>query len=289
MEMNLMIPSTLGELQSCLDCASDATQFISGGTDMILKFRENGFGETHLIDLSGVSELKYITLTVNEIKIGALTTLSTLINSDLLKKHAPMLCSAADQVGSTQIRNAATIGGNVANAFAGADLIPPLFALDACVDLLGKNGLKRSVGIQEFLIGNRKNVLETGEVIEQIRFMKQSGTQYFGKVGSRSRVTISKLNMAAFVSVEENTVTSARVAFGALGSTAFLSELTQTYLIGKKLDDLKFEALSEVMTKQVDDSIPTRSSRVYKRDAVHSLAEDLFRMIQKDFEVQYGS
>ncbi len=285
MEMNLMIPSNLEELQSCLDQASVDTKFISGGTDMILKFREEGFGDTHLIDLSGLNELKYIQESETEIRIGALTTLSTIVYSEILNGFAPMLSCAADQVGSTQIRNAATIGGNVANSFAGADLIPPLFALNAEVVIAGKNQSTRTVNIGDFLISNRKNVLETGEMIKEIQFKKQMGVQYFGKVGSRSRVTISKLNMAAFVELENKTVKSSRVALGALGSTAFLSETTQAFLKDQKADELDFEALKEVMTKQVDEAIPTRNSRIYKRDAVHSLAEGLFKMIQKDTEV----
>jgi len=283
--MNLLTPDTLVELQSCLDHAHDDARFISGGTDMIIKFRETGFGQTTVIDLSGVSELKYIKENKTEVVIGALTTLSTIVYSELLKDLAPMLCSAADQVGSTQIRNAATIGGNVANAFAGADLIPPLVALDATIDTLGKNGFTRSLAIGDFLIGNRKNALLPGEVISQVRFKKQKGIQYFGKVGSRSRVTISKLNMAAFVEIEDALIKSARVAFGALGSTAFLSDKTQAYLIGKRADKLEFSELSAVMTQQVDEAIPTRQSRIYKRDAVRSLAADLHEMIQKDSEV----
>jgi len=283
--MNLLTPDTLVELQSCLDHAHDDVSFISGGTDMILKFRETGFCQTTVVDLSGVSELKYIEEKEDEVVIGALTTLSTIVYSELLKDRAPMLCSAADQVGSTQIRNAATIGGNVANAFAGADLIPPLVALDATIDTLGKNGSVRSLSIGDFLIGNRKNALLPGEVVSQVRFKKQKGVQYFGKIGSRSRVTISKLNMAAFIEIEDSLVKSARVAFGALGSTAFLSDMTQAYLIGKRADTLDFSELSAVMTQQVDEAIPTRQSRIYKRDAVRSLAADLREMIQKDSEV----
>lgn len=285
MEMQLMTPDSLVMLTSCLDHATDETQFISGGTDMILKFREEGFGSAHVIDLSGINELKYIKETDEEVCIGALTTLSTLVYSDLLSQHAPMLSCAADQVGSTQIRNAATIGGNVANSFAGADLIPPLFALDAVVDTLGKKGSERSVPIRAFLTGNRKNVLESGEMIRQVRFQKKSGAQFFGKIGSRSRVTISKLNMASFIDVQGGKVVAADVAFGALGSTAFLSKRATDCLLGKNVEDIDFDQLKAALIEQVDEAIPTRQSRIYKRDAVVSLADGLIKSIQSDCEV----
>jgi len=283
--MQLMTPDSLVMLNSCLDHATEDTLFISGGTDMILKFREEGFGTSQVIDLSGLSELKYITETENEVCIGALTTLSTLVYSDVLKAHAPMLSCAADQVGSTQIRNAATIGGNVANSFAGADLIPPLFALNAQVDTLGKKGVKRSIPVRDFVTGNRKNMLEAGEVICQVRFEKKRGAQFFGKIGSRSRVTISKLNMASFVQVENGKIMSAEVAFGALGASAFLSEGAQTCLVGQSVNEIDFDKLSAALIQQVDDAIPTRKSRIYKRDAVVSLADGLLKSVRSECEV----
>ena len=285
MEMQLMTPDTLVMLTSCLDHATEKTEFISGGTDMILKFREQGYGNSQVIDLTGLEELKYIQESEEEICIGALTTLNTLVYSDLLKEHAPMLSCAADQVGSTQIRNAATIGGNVANAFAGADLIPPLIALNAVVDTLGKKGAKRAVPIREFLTGNRKNVLEAGEMIRQVRFTKKSGSQYFGKIGSRSRVTISKLNMASFIEIEDKKIVSADIALGALGATAFLSESVSDCLVGQKINALDFEKLKVALIEQVDQAIPTRQSRIYKRDAVVSLADGLIKSILSDCEV----
>ncbi len=285
--MKLMTPDSLSVLDDCLIQASEDTRMISGGTDMLINLQKNGFTTVSLIDLSGVRELKYISAEGAEVCIGALATLRMISDSKVLSEIAPALCSAADKVGSTQIRNAATIGGNVANAFAGADLIPPLLALDAMVDTLGKGRIKRSIPIGDFVIGNRKNALQTGEIVTQIRFKRPESIQYFGKIGSRSRVTISKLNMAASITCDKGIIDTARIAFGALGATAFLSEAVSQFLQGKAPDEVDVKALADVMRSVVDEAIPTRSSRHYKRDAVRALANGLCCAMAEKCEVQY--
>ncbi len=287
MAVALLTPDSIDMLEKCLLEATPDTQIISGGTDMLIHLRKNGFSDARLIDLSGVQELKFIKEDVDTITIGALTTLNTIAWSKTIQDHLPALCTAADQVGSTQIRNAATIGGNVANAFAGADLIPPLVALSAQIDILGKQGTRRSLPINEFICGNRKNILEPGEVIEQIRVDKKNTVQYFGKIGSRSRVTISKINMAAVLEIDVQVIKRANIVFGALGASAFSSSHVQVYLQGKVTSDISFEALSEIMKKQVDDAIPTRASRHYKREAVKALAAGLMDAIATKCEVAH--
>lgn len=287
MGMALLTPDSIDMLGACLQEATPDTQIISGGTDMLIHLRQHGFEGAKLIDLSGVQELKFIKEDTPSIQIGALTTLNTIAWSKVLQEHVPALCAAADQVGSTQIRNSATIGGNVANAFAGADLIPPLIALGAQIDILGKQGIRRSVSIDDFICGNRKNTLEPGEVIEQIRIDKKNTLQYFGKIGSRSRVTISKLNMAAVIETEGSTITKSSIVFGALGARAFNSTSVQTYLKGKEISDITLDALSEVMKQQVDDAIPTRASRHYKREAVKALAAGLIDALASECEVAH--
>lgn len=285
MKEKLLIPGNIEELQENLNRADENTRFISGGTDMILNLRKNGFGDLSVIDLSGISELKYIVEKDDIIMIGAGMTLSSIAENEIIKRHAPMLAKAADSVGSTQIRNAATIGGNVANSFAGADLIPPLIALKTELLLLGKNSNRRTVKIEEFLLGNRKNCLEIGEIVSEIRFLKPSSIQYFGKIGSRSRVTISKLNMAASIVVEEGIIKSSDIVFGAIGTTAFRSSKIENFLNGKEIKKIDLYEMSESFTDQVDEAIPGRASRVYKREAIISLATELHRKLNMEVEI----
>jgi CO/xanthine dehydrogenase FAD-binding subunit len=285
MREKLLIPKTIEELKENLNKSDERTKFISGGTDMILKLKKNGFEEITLIDLSGVSELKYIEEKDGKVFIGAGTTLSEISENSIIKKYAKLLEKAADSVGSTQIRNAATIGGNIANSFAGADLIPPLIAMEAELLLLGKYGNERIVKIEDFLLGNRKNILETGEMVFEVIFNKPYDLQYFGKIGSRSRVTISKLNMAANILIENDNIKDSKIVFGALGSTAFKSLKIAEFMNGKNLTDLDLCEFKKIFTLQVDEAIPNRASRIYKREAVTSLAEELYGILKMEVEV----
>jgi len=285
MREKLLIPNTIEELKKNLNESDERTKFISGGTDMILNLKKNGFEGITLIDLSGISELKYIEEKDEKIFIGAGTTLSEISENSIIKKYAKLLEKAADSVGSTQIRNAATIGGNIANSFAGADLIPPLIAMETELLLLGKYGKKRIVKIEDFLLENRKNILEIGEMVLEVIFNKPYEFQYFGKIGSRSRVTISKLNMAANILIENNQIKCSKIVFGALGSTAFKSLKIVEFMNGKMLNDLDLCEFKKIFTLQVDEAIPNRASRIYKREAVTSLAEELYGILKMEVEV----
>lgn len=270
-------PKTLSELKENLSQIDTLGCFLSGCTDMVLHMKKHG-SPKDLIDLSGVTDLKGITID-EDIYIGAGTTLTEIIESDILQVHAPILCQAADQVGSTQIRNAATIGGNVANAFAGADMIPPLFVLDAKVHILSTSKV-RKMSIQEFILNNRVNALEIGEVILGLSFTPLAYKSYFGKIGSRSRVTISKLNMAAVVLLDDNKIKDIRLAFGALGTTAFREASLEAYFKGQTIDALK----TDKFTQLVDERIPTRSSRHYKRHAIQALSHELYEELRGAYE-----
>jgi len=285
MREKLLTPETVEELQKALDKSDKNTKFISGGTDMILNLKKMESDGITLIDLSRIKEFKYIMEKDDEIFIGACTTLSEISENSIIKKHASFLAKAADSVGSTQIRNVATIGGNIANSFAGADLIPPLIAMEAKLVLLGKSEVKRIIKIKDFLLGNRKNSLDTGEIMTEIILRKPYKIQYFGKIGSRSRVTISKLNMAANILVEDNEIKFSKIVFGSLGGTAFESTKIVSFIKGKRLDKLNLDEFEKVFVEQVDEAIPERSSRIYKREAVISLARELYGILQMEVEV----
>lgn len=261
-------PKTLTELKENLSQIHTLNCFLSGCTDMVLKMKKDGTPEK-MIDLSYLDALKGISYDDN-LFIGAGTTLTEIIESDLIKKHAPILCLAADQVGSTQIRNTATIGGNIANAFAGADMIPPLYALEANIHIYGKEG-ERVMKIQDFIIDNRVNALQIGEIVSGISFKPLDYNYYFGKIGSRTRVTISKLNMAALVDVKDDVIKDIKLSFGALGKTAFRAENIESQLMGQPIHAIH----DELFMNLVDEKIPTRASRHYKREAIKALVYEL--------------
>ncbi|WZL73837.1 FAD binding domain-containing protein [Clostridiaceae bacterium 35-E11] len=284
-EMIMKTPNTIKELTEALKDVDNNTYLISGGTDLIIKFRKDRIHSATVIDLKGIKELSYIKEEDGCIKIGAGTTFTEIGDHPLLQNHAACLVEGVCQIGSTQIRNVATIGGNVANAFAGADAIPGLIAMDAKVKVLNAQGETYVKEVEQILLGAGKNSLKPDEAIIEI-IIPALGKDYqsaFAKVGSRSRVTIAKMNIAAVVKVNEDNqmIEDVRIVLGALGPKAFRSSMVENILIGKKISEGVAAAFTDALTKQVDLAIPGRKSRVYKREAVKGLGDEIYHKLFK--------
>ena len=129
-------PSNINGLVECLKGADEDTYLISGGTDFIIKMRDNPLLNGTIVDLKGIKELNYIKIKDDFILIGANTTFTEIAENCAIKSHAKALSLAALNVGSTQIRNVATLAGNLANAAPAADSIPALIALGAEIKVI---------------------------------------------------------------------------------------------------------------------------------------------------------
>jgi len=282
-EMIMKTPDSLMQLKHCLREADKNTYLISGGTDLIIKIRQKKIHAKTIIDLTGIEELKYIRVIDENICIGSNTTFTEIIKSDILGAHCKCLVEAAGQVGSTQIRNTATIGGNVANAFAGADAIPALMVLDTRIKIMNSRGEVSVKALDDLVLGLGKNSLEFDEVILEIQIPMplENCITAFGKVGSRTRVTIAKLNMAIKLTIDSGKILDAEVVLGALGPKAFRSLLAEGVLKGRRLDEQLKADLHIALAEQVDISIAGRSSRPYKSEAIKGLADEVIDKLLK--------
>lgn len=280
MTMKAETPKNLEELKSLLKNIDDNTYFIAGGTDFIIKMREKGLYNINVIDLSGMEELKYIKEEDNFLKIGANTTFSEIEYNPTVNKYFKCLKESAEKVGSTQIRNTATMAGNIANASPAADSIPALLSLGAEVKTLNKYAQENIRKLDDVVSGLHKNNLELGEVITEILVplkYKEYNTS-FVKVGSRSSVTISKLSISIALKYEDR-MQDVKVAIGSLGPKAFRSKIAEELLEGKVFTQELLEEFKDTLQRQVDLSIPTRESRPYKREAIRGIGGDVLKNI----------
>ncbi len=272
MENNVVQPTTLKALAETLSIAGKKI-FVAGGTDVMIRLRLHGSGPLTVIDLSKMTSLRSCHSNEMGLRIGALCTMTELSESPLIQGSAGVLAYAAAQVGSTQIRNRATVGGNVANAAQCADTIPALVALDADVELMNRDGVVRSLPVEDFVVGIGKTLITEQEVITGFfvpsRSLNLCGG--YGKIGSRKTVTIAKVNGAGVFRIEEGRVTYARTAFGSLGKRSFFSDHVSTGLVGMTLNQLQDEAYMDFFVEQVDRAIPGRDSLAYKRSAVRAV------------------
>lgn len=276
--LSFLTPSNMEELQQCLRMADERTKFISGGTDLIIKLRKNINEDWKLIDLSGVAELDYIKEDGKIIRIGACTTFAKLASSPVIKKYGRCLSLAAAEVGSVQIRNRATIGGNIANASPAADSLAPLSVLGAKALLMDRQGNKTVCEIDNLISGVGKNNLDVGQIILEIFFpVNENLVSSFVKLGSRKKVSISRLSItiAAEYNNQEQHLNNVRVAIGAVGPIPLKAVKSASLIDEKDISSEVMESFSESLAEEVEEAIKGRSSMPYKRKAVIGLGKDL--------------
>lgn len=160
----LLQPRTLSQLTEALGTRGRLL-VAAGGTDLLVRLRLHPSGEATVLDLSAMSDLRGVTEEGAFLRIGAMTTLTALNQCPLAQSRVPVLAEAAGMVGSTQIRNRATVGGNVANAAQCADTIPALIALEAEAELMNSAGALRRVPVADFVTGIGRTLITEHEVL----------------------------------------------------------------------------------------------------------------------------
>lgn len=277
----VLTPGSLPELQAALGRATPNSRVLAGGTDLVIAMHENRCKPDLVIDLWGVKELTFVKLERGHIHIGATSTFTRLKEDELVGKYALCLAEAAAGIGSNQIRNSATIGGNIGNASPAGDTLPALMALGAVIRVLDSTGHIEEKTVDEIVMGPGKTSLKCDQVITEVVF-PVPGASYlstFVKVGSRSTVTIAKLNMALAVKYDSgsNTIWDVRLGLGAIGAKAFRDFRVESILNGQKADEKLARVLGEELCETVQRAIPGRYSLPYKKEAIKGLARDAWR------------
>lgn len=202
---NLLSAHTIKETLDCLS-QGKSVQVLAGGTDLLVNLHKaNSRLESFetLLDISHISELNFIKKNEDSIEIGPLVTHSTLASASCIRHHFSFLAQAAQTIGSTQIRNRGTIGGNIVNASPAADLLPPLIALKSKVECSSKKR-KRVLPLEEFLTGPYQTRLLLDELLTKI-IIPLPGEHYyayFQKIGRRKAMSISRLSLALMVKID---------------------------------------------------------------------------------------
>lgn len=194
MNFRLFRPMTLSEAVQ-IQNETDG-EYLAGGTvSLVNRHHGKKIGDVQ-ISLDRIGELREIVLTEGWLSIGSMVTMDELEQSEHVKKYAKALWTAASQVGGPQIRNRATLGGNLAAASPSSDCAPPLLALNASLKVCGRNG-EREIPVRDFFKGYLSHALSEDEIITSIRIPITPGAvSVFRKVGKRNALSVSCLNMA---------------------------------------------------------------------------------------------
>ena len=266
--MRYIRPNTLDEATNIF--ASGEFKILAGGTDLYPALKDRPI-EADILDISRIPDIRGIRKTETGWRIGACTTWSDIARAALPDCFGG-LQMAAREIGSIQIQNVGTIGGNLCNASPAADSIPPLLTLDAVVDIATETGI-RTLELPEFLLGLRKTALKPNEFVSAIYIPDQSGYSSFQKIGARKFLVISIAMVAIVLEMEsEQTIKSTRIAIGSCSPVAQRMKELELSLIGAKLNRKTLSARVEPKLFQVLSPIDDiRGDRDYRLDAVQEL------------------
>ena len=262
---------------------------IAGGTDLIVDIRKENVrakGFKRLLDISGLKELEFIKKERDHVVLGALSTHTSLIESPIIDQHFPLLASAAKTIGSPQIRNRGTIGGNINNASPAADLLPPLIALKAQVKLCSVRG-ERTMSLEEFLAGPYKTNRQSDELMTEVHIplVSEDYLGNFQKIGRRKAMNIARLNLAILLGINDGTIFDPRVVPGAATAYPIRFGKVEEAISGKDIKDIDPAEIGELASEEMVSFTGVRWSTPYKRVALASLVKRALESIFQEAKV----
>jgi CO/xanthine dehydrogenase FAD-binding subunit len=276
--MELLQPATWAEALDAQAAHPDAVP-ISGGTDLMVELNFDRRRPEHIVDLARVAELNEWAPEDGHLRIGAGVTYTRLI--DELGDRLPGLAIAARTVGSPQIRNRGTVGGNLGTASPAGDGLPPLYVSDAEIEVASRDGGARRIPIGEFVVGPKRNALRPGELIAAYHLPAAEGPQQYAKIGTRNAMVIAVCSLALVLHPEQRRVAA---CIGSAGPTPIRATEAEAFIGGvleerglwdapAPLDELvlrRFGELVEIAAKPISD---VRGTAAYRSYAVGKLAQ----------------
>lgn len=267
-------PENLKQLRQLLENPSLNAAIVAGGTDLIIQMQQKEIEEEGLIYLGRIAELKKIKKREGQVFIGACCTMTELSEHKLLTGGLGVLSEAAGGVGSLQVRNRATIGGNIAHGSAAADLAAPLMCLNAKAVIL-QEGKVVKIPVDSFIVGDKMTRLGRLDVILGflIPLPEEGWNSHYYKLGFRKKVSISRFGIAISMKLEHGIVEDASVFIGAIGPKAVRMADIEQLLYKKPLTDLLIKETGKLLSSYIGST----SKRKYKMWASGSVMEDAFR------------
>jgi carbon-monoxide dehydrogenase medium subunit len=253
------------------------SRVLAGGTDLLVDLKTGRVGAEALVDIGAIRELRGVEDLGDRIRIGAATRLQEIVGSDVVARELPLLRNAVESMGSWQIRNLATVGGNLCNASPAADTAPPLLAYEAELVIVGPRGT-RVVPITKFFTGYRRTALEEGEILKEIVIGKRtwSGWSYI-KLGRRSGFTLSIVSVAVLTSTRGGVLEDVRIALGSVAPTPIRAYRAEGYLRGREVSLEVLERAAEIAREEVSPIDDVRASAWYRREMVYRLTLDALK------------
>ncbi|ACO84164.1 xanthine dehydrogenase FAD-binding subunit XdhB [Clostridium botulinum] len=269
----ILEPKTLEKALELLS-EHDNLTVIAGGTDVLVKLHEERFNSLNLISIRNIESLNEIKVIENgSIEIGAMATFSEIFRDDIVNKNIPILAEAAVSMGGPQIRNMATIGGNICNGAVSGDSAPSLFALNSKLRLKSKNG-ERIVKIKDFYIGPGQVDIRKDEILISIIIEKKDYENKYGnyiKFASRNAMDIALMGVAVLVEVKNKKFEDLRIALGVSGPTPIRCEIAEAEGKHMKVTDENIRLIGNLALKSSKAIDFWNASKEFKEHLIQEL------------------
>ena len=267
-------PKKIEEALEILSGYGKELKVIAGGTDLLVQYYDRLYEINGWLDLKNIQELKEIKINKNQMIIGAMVTHTQLEKSEDIKKYFPVLSQAAADIGSPQIRNRGTIGGNIVNASPAGDLLAPLMAYEAKFKLLSVQK-EAIISAEAFFIGPKKTILEPAQLLTRIILPLQSERTYgcWIKIGKRKALIIATITLALVVEMAEDnkTVKDVRTCLGSVAPTPIEIKEVKKKMVGKKFNQLDFTELGQIVEDKISPIDDIRGTREYRKDVAKEI------------------
>ncbi len=269
-EFEYFKPDSIKETISILSRYGGKAQILNGGTDLIVGIRDKIIQPEYVVDIKAIPQLNKITYSEQDgLHIGATVTLNEISDSKVIQRNYPILAEVCKTVGSYQVRNRATLVGNICNASPAADTAPPLLVLEAKVNIIGPTG-EKIVPINEFFTGVKKNILERGEIVTSVTVppIKDEWTGVYLKQGRRKDVDLATVGVAVVCIRNE-----IRIALGAVAPIPIRAFKTEELLRGKTIDESILEKAGKSSLTEVSPISDVRSTQEYREEIIKVLVK----------------
>jgi CO/xanthine dehydrogenase FAD-binding subunit len=249
---------------------------LAGGTNLLVNIRAGTIQPRIVLDIGFLQELKGLTYEKGLIEIGPCLTMTELTKSPLIRSNAPLLAESALSVGGPQIRNRATLGGNIVSASPSADTVVALVSLGATVLLQSAKGI-RKVLLEDLFVGPGQTKIEKDELLTRVFFKPPSSNErgFFYKLGRRNALAVAVVNLGILARIDGTTRRweSVRIVLGSVAPTVMRAKKAETLLSNQFVDENLIREAAKTAASECSPISDTRASADYRRSMVKALVE----------------
>jgi CO/xanthine dehydrogenase FAD-binding subunit len=265
--INYESPSTLDQAVGLLKAHGEKARPLCGGTDLLIQMRAGVRMPEYVVDLKQIKELRSISFDAKTgLRLGAAVPCIEIHESEVMRRNYPGLTEAAHLIGSLQIQNRASVGGNLCNGSPAADSTPALIAIGARARLVGPSG-EREVPVEDFVLSPGRTVVQPGELLVELLAPAPAPhtADAYLRLIPRNEMDIAVVGVGSSLTLDGDKITAARIGLGAVAATPLLGAKAAESLIGKKLDDAALDAAARLASDQAAPIDDMRGTIEYRK------------------------